>query len=145
MRKSRAELEGVGVVHKREPVFGFLHRIDLFICFICVCVCLSMSFQTGPPAQCPVSTHLSLGSCYHQCGERAPPSGSSSTLGALLPLPAQPTPLSDPSSTAGRCCCRSVTPTGMNETLNRGKKRLEEDRAGECSTEFWTRVQPKWI
>ena len=40
LRKSRAELEGVGVVHKREPVFGFLHRIDLFICFICVCVCV---------------------------------------------------------------------------------------------------------
>ena len=122
-----------------SAMFGFLHRIDLFICFLCACV--SVSFQTGPSARCPVSTLLSLGSCYHQCGERAPPSGSSSTLGTLLPLPAQPTPLSDPSSTAGRCSCRSVTPTGRKKTLSGGKKGLVED----SQRDFRTRVQPKWI
>lgn len=102
--------------------------IDLFICCLCLYVCVCVSFQTGPSAQCPVSTYLGMGSCYHQCGERAPPSGSSSSLGSLLPLPAQPTPLSDPSSTAGRCCCRSATPTGREKTLSGGKKGWRETR-----------------
>lgn len=68
LRKSRAELEGVGVVHKREPVFVwfFLHRIDLFICFICVYVCLcpfrrvhQRSVQSAPTsAWAPATTSV---------------------------------------------------------------------------------------
>lgn len=101
-----------------SAVFGFCIR---FVYLLSLCG-VSVSFQTGSSAQCPVSHHFVLGSCSYQCGERAPPGGSNSALGALLPLPAQSASFTDPSSTAGRCCCRSVMPTGREKTLGRRKK-----------------------
>lgn len=79
--------------------FYFLYLTHLLMAFL---LCASVSFQTGPSAQCPVDPGLGAHHSSRHCGERAPPSGGSRPLGPLLPLPAQPAPVPDPPGTAGR-------------------------------------------
>lgn len=97
-----------------RAVFGFYIYRFFFLFAVC-------DFQKSPSAQCPVSKQPCMGPRFHQCNEGAPPSGSSCSLGSLLPIPAQPTPLADPSSTAGRCSRRSVPGEKTVSKMNKNR------------------------